>query len=297
MLACLEIQRLAALRSQSFFWRWPDSPASAAAGSEWGPMNPGMKGMTPIVAVGDDGGADHGVEVLRGPGLADVAGRALVAMDGVGVVELDAIERDEEALEGGEGTVLGEGVEAGGKECVEGLGGAAVEQVADAVVGRDALDAEQGLAVGASLRVLQAALEGEEGGVLQEEGSEGTGGGVGDRELLVAAAPGIGECGGGLAEAAQQGIEGLGTESLGHIPSFKGAVAKSRARKPCSRPGSLWQNSTIARSSSIEAVRYPSRGPATRQIGHCGASGRPSVGLTRGGFEPICPLGTSATGS
>ena len=43
-LACLEIQRLAALRSQSFFWRWPDSPASAAAGSDWGPMNPGMKG-------------------------------------------------------------------------------------------------------------------------------------------------------------------------------------------------------------------------------------------------------------
>ena len=38
-----------------------------------------------------------------------------------------------------------------------------------------------------------------------------------------------------MAEAAQQGIEGLGIESLGHIPSFKGAAAKSRARKPCSR--------------------------------------------------------------
>ena len=216
--------------------------------------------------------------------------------DPFGAMELDAIEGAEEALEGGEGAVLGEGVEAGREERVEGSGGAAIEQGADAVVGRDALDAEQGLAVGAGLLFLHATLEGEEGGVLQEEGSEGTGGGVSDRELLVEAVPGIGECGGGLAEAAQQGIEGLGIERLDHTPSFKGAAAKSRARKPCSRSRSLWQKSTLARSSSVEAVRYPSRGPATRQIGHCGASERPSVGLTRGGFEPICPLGTSATG-
>ena len=175
--------------------------------------------------------------------------------------------------------------------------GSHIREVPISVVGRDALDAEQGLAVGASLLFLHAALEGEEGRVLHEEGGEGAASGIGDGVALVEAAPGIGECGGGLAEAAQQGIEGLGTESLGHIPSFKGAAGKSRAQKPCSRPGSLWQKSTVARSSSIEAVRYPSRGPATRQIGHCGASERPSVGLTRGGFEPICPLGTSATGS
>ena len=162
-------------------------------------------------------------------------------MDFVGLVELDAIQRDEEAAiqaqEGGAGTVLGEGVEAGGEERVEGLGGAAVEQVADAVVGRDALDAEQGLAVGAGLLVLHAALEGEEGGGLQEEGSACTGGAVGDRELLVAAAPGIGECGGGLAEAGQQRIEGLGIESLDHIPASKAAAAKSSAQKLCLRSG------------------------------------------------------------
>ena len=140
-----------------------------------------------------------------------------------------------QALEGGEGAVLGEGVEAGGEERVEGIGGTAVEQVADAVVGGDALDAEQGLAVGAGLLVLHAALEGEEGGILHEEGSECTGGGVSDRELLVGAAPGIGEGGGGLAEAGEEGIEGEGIESRGHIPSFKGAAAKSRAQKPCSR--------------------------------------------------------------
>ena len=40
-------------------------------------------------------------------------------MDFVGVVELDAIEGDEEALEG---TVLGEGVEAGGEERVASAG-------------------------------------------------------------------------------------------------------------------------------------------------------------------------------
>ena len=161
-------------------------------------------------------------------------------MNLVGLVELDAVESYEEAVveaqEGGEGTVLGEGVEAGREERVKGIGGAAVEQGADAVVGRDALDAEQRLAVGASLLFLHAALEGEEGRVLHEEGGEGAASGIGDGVALVEAAPGIGECGGGLADA-QQGIEGLGTESLGHIPSFKGAAAKSRAQKPCSRPG------------------------------------------------------------
>ena len=76
-----------------------------------------------------------------------------------------------EAQEGVEGAVAGEGVEAEREEGVEGVGGAAVEQGADGVVAGDLLDAEQGLAVGAGLLVLHAALEGEEGRVLQEEAS------------------------------------------------------------------------------------------------------------------------------
>ena len=83
------------------------------------------EGDDAVVAVGDDGGADHGVEVLGGPGLADMAGAAVVAMDFVGFVELDAIERNEEAVveaeEGLQGAVLGEGVEAVGEERVEGI--------------------------------------------------------------------------------------------------------------------------------------------------------------------------------
>ena len=60
------------------------------------------------------------------------------------------------------------------------------------------------------LLFLHAALEGEEGRVLQEEGSECTGGGAGDGIALVAATAGAGESGGGGAEAAQEGIEGEG---------------------------------------------------------------------------------------
>ena len=37
-----------------------------------------------VVAVGDDGGREHGVKELLGFVLADMAGRALLAMDGVG---------------------------------------------------------------------------------------------------------------------------------------------------------------------------------------------------------------------
>ena len=46
-------------------------------------------------------------------------------MDLAGLAELDAIQRDEEAVveaqEGGEGAVVGEGIEAGGEEGVEGI--------------------------------------------------------------------------------------------------------------------------------------------------------------------------------
>ena len=55
------------------------------------------------------------MEVLLGLVLADMAGGALLATDGVGAVDLEAVEGDEqaaaEALEGGEGTLLLQGVE------------------------------------------------------------------------------------------------------------------------------------------------------------------------------------------
>ena len=62
-------------------------------------------------------------------------------------------------------------VEAGLEERVEVFRGAAVEQGADAVAGRDGPDVEQRPAVRAGLLVLHAALEGEQGGILQEEAS------------------------------------------------------------------------------------------------------------------------------
>ena len=55
----------------------------------------GHEGDDAVVAVGDDGGADHGVEVLGRLGLADMAGGAVLAMDLAGLAELDAIQRDE----------------------------------------------------------------------------------------------------------------------------------------------------------------------------------------------------------
>ena len=45
-----------------------------------------------VVAVGDDGRRQHAVEVLRGLVLADMAAGALRATDGVGAVDLDAVE-------------------------------------------------------------------------------------------------------------------------------------------------------------------------------------------------------------
>ena len=132
----------------------------------------------------------------------------------------------DDACLGGEGALVAEGVGAEREGDVEGAG---VGQVADAVVGGDALDAEQGMAVGAGLLVLYAALEGEGGGILQEEAGESAGDGGGDRELLVIAAAGIGESGGGVAEAGWHGIEDEGIESPGCIPSQEGAAAKSRA--------------------------------------------------------------------
>ena len=93
-----------------------------------------------------------------------------------------------EAFEGGEGALRAQGVEALGEEVGEQVGGEAGEEVADLVVTGDGLHAEEGVTVGAAGLFLHAALEVEEGGGLEEEGSEGAGGGIGDGIALVGAA-------------------------------------------------------------------------------------------------------------
>ena len=91
------------------------------------------------------------------------------------------------------------------------------EQVADVVVAGDGLDAEERLAVGAAGLLLHQALESEEGEGLEEEGGEGAGGGV----ALVGAVAGIGQIGGGLAEAVQDGFENGGRISCLEAPAEK----------------------------------------------------------------------------
>ena len=125
-------------------------------------------------------------------------------------MNLDAVQGDEEAAsetqEGLEGALVAQGVKAQWEEVAEGIGSDAVEQVADLVVAGNALDAEEGLAVGAGGLLLHAALEVEEGGGLQEEEGEGAGSGVGQRVALVATRTGIGQGGGRLAEGGHEGF-------------------------------------------------------------------------------------------
>ena len=153
------------------------------------------------MAVGDDGGREHGVEVLDGLVLADVAGGALGAMDGVAAMELDAVEGDEqaavEAQEGVEAAVVAEGVEAEGEQVGAAVGVETVEQIADRIVTGDLADAEEGVAVGTGGLLLHAALEVEEGGGLEEERGEGAASGIGDVVALVGAGAGVGQVGGG----------------------------------------------------------------------------------------------------
>ena len=85
------------------------------------------------------------------------------------------------------------------------FGGEAVKQIADLGIAGDRLHAEEGVTVGTGGLCLHAALEAEEGGGLEEEGSKGAGGGIGDGIALVGAAAGVGERGGGLAELCRRG--------------------------------------------------------------------------------------------
>ena len=185
-----------------------------------------------VVAVGDDGGGEQNVEVLFGLVLADMAGRALLAVDGIGAMELDPVERDGEAAveaqESVEGTVVAGGLQAVSEQGGEVVGVVAIEKIANGVVTRNGLDPEQGLTIGTGGLLLHAALEVEEGERLEEERREGTGSGVGDAVALVRPAAGIGQGGGGLAEA---GEERLKDGNGGHILCFKAATAKSRAQK------------------------------------------------------------------
>ena len=164
-----------------------------------------------VVAVGDDAGREHGVEELLGLVLADMAGRALLAMDAVRAMELDPVEGDEqaavEAQEGVEAALVADGVEAEGEEIGEEGGIETVEQIANTVFTRDLADAEEGVAIGAGGLLEHAALEVEEGGGLEKERGEGAGSGIGDGVALVGAGAGVGQRRCGLAERVQQRIE------------------------------------------------------------------------------------------
>ena len=235
-------QRLAALRSQSCL-RW----SSVRSGPVGGGVVLGLDEQRheredAVVAIGDDSGREHGVEELLGFVLADMAGGALLAMDGVRAMELDPVEGNEEAAveaqEGVEAPLVADGVEAEGEEVGEQGGVETVEQIPDLIVTRNLADAEEGVAVGAGGLLVHAALEVEEGGGLEEERGEGAGRGIGDGVALVGAGTGIGQGGGGLLEAVQKGIEHSGIGNGGHILCLKAVPAKSSPQKlvPCYRP-------------------------------------------------------------
>ena len=192
----------------------------------------GQQGQGAVVAVGDKGGAEHDVEVLLGLVLADMADGAEGATDGVGALELDTVESDGdaavEAQEGIQGAVVAGGLQAVGKQGGEVVGVVAIEEIANGVVARNVLDTEQGLAIGASGLLLHAALEVEEGGGLEEEGGESTGGGVGKAVALIGAGPGSRQGGGDLAESVEERLkDGNG----GHTLCLKAVSEKSSPQK------------------------------------------------------------------
>ena len=183
-----------------------------------------------VVAVGDDGGREHGMEELLGFVLADMAGRALLAMDGVRAMELDSVEGDEEAAveaqEGLEAPLVADGVEAEGEEVGEEGGVETVEQIPNLIVTRDLADTEEGVTVGAGRLLVHVALEVEEGGGLEEERGEGAGRGIGDGVALVGAGTGVGA---GRRRLVGSGPEG--TRALGHWKRGTHFMFESGARK------------------------------------------------------------------
>ena len=143
----------------------------------------------------------------------DVAGRALVAMGVVGAMDLGAVKGHQQApprrSKGCRASCSCRVRRPSRKRGSNDSGGDAVEQVAILVVAADALDAVEVLAVGAVGFVLPAALEGEEGGRLEDEEGEGAGRGLGDGVALVAALAGIGQGSDGPAEGGQEAFQNI----------------------------------------------------------------------------------------
>ena len=200
------------------------------------------EGQDAVLAVGDDRGGEHGVEELLSLVLADMAGGALAAADGVGAMDLDAVEGDEEAAveaqEGIEAAVVADGVEAEREQVGEQIGVETVEEIPNLPVAGNLADAEEGVAVGAGGLLVHAAPEVEEGAGLEEEGGEGAGSGVGDGVALVGAGARAGQGGCGLAEVVQQGIEDERVGNGSHTLRFEAVHAKPSTQKlvPCCRP-------------------------------------------------------------
>lgn len=72
------------------------------------------------------------------------------------------------------------------------------------------------MAVGAGGLFQHAALEIQKGRGLEKEGGEGAGGGIEDGVALVGAAPEVGQGGGDLVDAVQNGIEEMGVRNGDH---------------------------------------------------------------------------------
>ena len=123
-----------------------------------------------------------------------------------------------ETLEGGQRAVLADGIEAEREQLGEALGVHAIEQVADAVIARDGLHAEERVAIGAGALLLHAALEFQKGRGLEEEDRQGAGSGVAEGVARVAAAPGIRQRDSGSAEGVQQSVQ-----NMFHSSCFVGA--------------------------------------------------------------------------
>ena len=162
------------------------------------------------------------MEVLRALLGPDMAYGALRAVDRVRAVDLDAVQSDQqaavEALEGGQCAVLADGSEAKREQVGAAVRVQPVEQVADAVIARDGLHAEERVAIGAGVLLLHAALEFQKGRGLEEEDRQGTGSGIADGIARVAAAPRIRQRDSGSAEGVQQSVQ-----NMFHSSCFVGA--------------------------------------------------------------------------